>query len=79
MNEPSPEHCIQMRAQYGSSAAMCRSKSLALSAHGRLVAQICEALFDKPGMTLLELANQLREIRGSGPALLRQCEETRNG
>lgn len=44
--------------------------TMADGAHDRLVAQIGEALFDQPGMTLTELANQVREIRGTGPALL---------
>lgn len=44
--------------------------TMADGAHDRLVAQIGEALFDQPGMTLTEIANQVREARGSGPALL---------
>ncbi|MBA0223233.1 hypothetical protein D7U74_16935 [Stenotrophomonas maltophilia] len=43
---------------------------LADGAVQRLGAQIAEALFDQPGMTLTEQANRLRELRGDGPALL---------
>jgi len=53
--------------------------SMADGAAQRLVAQIGEALFDQPGMTLTEVANQVREIRGNGPALLLQTEGTTNG
>ncbi len=43
---------------------------LADGAVQRLGAQIAEALFDQPGMTLTEQANRVRELRGDGPALL---------
>ena len=53
--------------------------SMADGAAQRLVAQIGEALFDQPGMSLPELANQLREMRGTGPALLLQGEGKSHG
>ncbi len=53
--------------------------TMADGARERLIAQIGEALFDQPGMTLSEVANQVREIRGTGPALLLQTEGTTNG
>ncbi len=53
--------------------------TMADGAHDRLVAQIGEALFDQPGMTLTEIANQVREVRGTGPALLLQSEGATNG
>ncbi len=53
--------------------------SMADGAAQRLVAQIGEALFDQPGMSLPDLANQLREMRGTGPALLLQSEGNTHG
>lgn len=53
--------------------------TMADGAAQRLVAQIGEALFDEPGMSLPELANQLREMRGTGPALLLQSEGNAHG
>lgn len=53
--------------------------SMADGAHDRLVAQVGEALFDQPGMTLTEIANQLREMRGIGPALLLRGEGPDHG
>ncbi len=39
-------------------------------AHDRLDAQIAEALFGQPGMSKMDVANRVRELRGDGPALL---------
>ncbi|MEN5419032.1 hypothetical protein ABE543_07010 [Stenotrophomonas sp. TWI169] len=43
---------------------------LADGAHDRLDAQIAEALFGQPGMSKMDVANRVRELRGDGPALL---------
>ncbi|KOQ69943.1 hypothetical protein [Stenotrophomonas maltophilia] len=44
--------------------------TMADGAHDRLDAQIAEALFGQPGMSKMDVANLLRELRGDGPALL---------
>lgn len=46
------------------------SKTLADGAEQRLDAQIAEALFGQPGMSKMDVANRVRELRGDGPALL---------
>lgn len=43
---------------------------LADGAHDRLDAQIAEALFGQPGMSKMDVANLVRDLRGDGPALL---------
>jgi len=44
--------------------------TMADGAHDRLDAQIAEALFGQPGMSKMDVANRVRELRGDGPALL---------
>ncbi|WP_459061821.1 hypothetical protein [Stenotrophomonas sp. PSU-St15] len=44
--------------------------TMADGAEQRLDAQIAEALFDQPGMSKMDVANRVRELRGDGPALL---------
>jgi len=44
--------------------------SLADGASERLDAQIADALFGQPGMSKLDVANRLRELRGTGVPLL---------
>lgn len=44
--------------------------TMADGAEQRLDAQIAEALFGQPGMSKMDVANRLRELRGDGPALL---------
>ncbi|PZT35102.1 hypothetical protein A7X93_00400 [Stenotrophomonas maltophilia] len=39
-------------------------------ANERLDAQIAEALFGQPGMSKMDVADRVRELRGDGPALL---------
>ena len=48
--------------------------TMANGAEQRLDAQIAEALFGQPGMSKMEVANRVRELRGDGPALLVQRE-----
>ncbi|PJL51453.1 hypothetical protein B9Y74_05510 [Stenotrophomonas maltophilia] len=43
---------------------------MADGAEQRLDAQIAEALFGQPGMSKMDVANRVRELRGDGPALL---------
>lgn len=51
--------------------------TMADGAHDRLDAQIAEALFGQPGMSKMDVANRVRELRGDGPALLvpREAEQ----
>ncbi|MBH1591437.1 hypothetical protein I5U77_03095 [Stenotrophomonas maltophilia] len=44
--------------------------TMADGAEQRLDAQIAEALFGQPGMSKMDVANRVRELRGDGPALL---------
>ncbi|MDH2023622.1 hypothetical protein N5J29_12735 [Stenotrophomonas sp. GD03680] len=44
--------------------------TMADGANERLDAQIAEALFGQPGMSKMDVANRVRELRGDGPALL---------
>ncbi|MEN5338957.1 hypothetical protein ABE583_03045 [Stenotrophomonas sp. TWI143] len=44
--------------------------TMADGAHDRLDAQIADALFGQPGMSKMDVANRVRELRGDGPALL---------
>ncbi|OBU61952.1 hypothetical protein [Stenotrophomonas maltophilia] len=44
--------------------------TMADGAQQRLDAQIAEALFGQPGMSKMDVANRVRELRGDGPALL---------
>ncbi|MDZ5841735.1 hypothetical protein U4I66_07775 [Stenotrophomonas maltophilia] len=44
--------------------------TMADGAEQRLDAQIAEALFGQPGMSKMDVANLVRELRGDGPALL---------
>ena len=44
--------------------------TMADGVHDRLDAQIAEALFGQPGMSKMDVANRVRELRGDGPALL---------
>lgn len=44
--------------------------TMADGAEQRLDAQIAEALFGQPGMSKMDVANRVRELRGNGPALL---------
>lgn len=48
--------------------------TMADGAEQRLDAQIAEALFGQPGMSKMDVANRVRELRGDGPALLVQRE-----
>lgn len=49
--------------------------TMADGAEQRLDAQIAEALFGQPGMSKMDVANRVRELRGDGPALLVPREE----
>jgi hypothetical protein len=44
--------------------------TMADGAEQRLDAQIADALFGQPGMSKMDVANRVRELRGDGPALL---------
>lgn len=48
--------------------------TMADGASERLDAQIADALFGQPGMSKLDVANRLRELRGEGAALLVQAD-----
>ncbi|HGM6769883.1 TPA: hypothetical protein ACKQAW_000403 [Stenotrophomonas maltophilia] len=48
--------------------------AMAYGAEQRLDAQIADALFGQPGMSKMDVANRVRELRGDGPALLVQRE-----
>ncbi|OBU50130.1 hypothetical protein [Stenotrophomonas maltophilia] len=52
--------------------------TMADGAEQRLDAQIAEALFGQPGMSKMDVANRVRELRGDGPALLVPCEAGQN-
>lgn len=48
--------------------------TMADGAAQRLVAQIADALFGQPGLTLMELAEKVRRLRGEGVPLLTDRE-----
>ncbi len=49
---------------------MTANTTMTDGANERLDAQIAEALFGQPGMSKMDVANRVRELRGDGPALL---------
>ncbi|RXK68641.1 hypothetical protein ERT44_05325 [Stenotrophomonas sp. MA5] len=49
---------------------MTANTAMTDGANERLDAQIAEALFGQPGMSKMDVANRVRELRGDGPALL---------
>lgn len=53
--------------------------TMADGAEQRLDAQIAEALFGQPGMSKMDVANRVRELRGDGPALLGPREGVQPG
>ncbi|MBN4938919.1 hypothetical protein JY409_12820 [Stenotrophomonas maltophilia] len=55
------------------SRADCMNTTMADGAEQRLDAQIAEALFGQPGMSKMDVANRVRELRGDSDRYVRRA------